>query len=403
MSDRTASRRCNCPGSTRRSSDGLAGHRPRALRALPGAALLVVLGALALLGAAAAAGLGAVLHAQRAGRRASATAAAFAAAEGARASAMAEWHARVPGDLAVAAGVEWDAGSWNGATTSVAVTRIAPLVLRVEGRAVAPGPAGERPARRATAALWVVEPASLTVAAALTAGTSITAGPAAASDLRLDGRDTLVADWGCVPADSASVPALATDLPVTLPAASLVGGAAVDAGAPLAARYVLSWPPPDTLRWVRPLVFAGDLTAPPAAPRLDGGGGCRTGTAEPTNWGDPDRPSACAGWLPLVHVRGDLDGPVGRGQGVLVVDGDLTLRGGFDYRGVIVVGGVLRAGGAGNRVIGAILARGDGAGGGGSHELDALAVRYSSCVVRSALAAAGVLRPAPTRGWTEWW
>jgi hypothetical protein len=260
-----------------------------------------------------------------------------------------------------------------------------------------------RPARRATAALWVVEPASLTVAAALTAGAPIVAGPAAASDVRLDGRDTLVAGWGCTAADSASLPALATDAPVTLPAASLEGGTAVDSGAPLAGRYLLSWPAPDTLRWARPLVFAGDLTAPPAAPRLDGVGGCRTGTAEPTNWGDPDRPSPCAGWLPLVHVRGNLDGPVGRGQGVLVVDGDLTLRGGFDYRGVVVVGGVLRAGGAGNHVVGAMLARGDGGGGGGAHELDALALRYSSCVVRSVLAAAGVLRPAPTRGWAEWW
>lgn len=376
-------------------SNGTSGRR--------GAALLVVLGALALLGAAAAAGLGAVLHAQRAGSRASATAAAFAAAEGARAGAMSGWQARVPPDLAVAAGVEWDAGSWNGAATSVAVTRIAPLVFRMEGRAVAPGPPGERPARRATAALRVVEPASLTVAAALTAGAPITAGPGAAGSVRLDGRDTLLAGWNCAAADSASVPALATGAPVTLPAASLVGGAVADAGASLASRYLLSWPPPDTLRWVRSLVFAGDLTAPPAEPRLDGAGGCRTGTAEPTNWGDPGRPSVCAGWLPTVHVRGSLDGPVGRGQGVLLVDGDLILRGGFDYRGVIVVGGVLRAGGAGNHVVGAMLARGDAAGGGPSHELDALDLRYSSCVVRTALAAAGVLRPAPTRGWAEWW
>ncbi|MHB1224410.1 MAG: hypothetical protein ACYC2G_10265 [Gemmatimonadaceae bacterium] len=402
MFDPPAGCRFNRPGSTARPSDGLAEPGPRASRARPGAAILVVLGAIALLGAAAATGLGAVLHAQRAGRRASAAAAAFAAAEGARAGAMAEWHTRVPADLAVAAGVEWDSGSWNGAATAVAVTRIAPRVLRVEGRSVAPGPAGERPARRATAALWVVEPALLTVAAAFTAGAPIIAGPAAATGVRLDGRDTLLAGWSCAAADSASVPALATNAPVTLPPVSLVGGSAVDAGAPLAGRYVLTWPAPDTLRLVRPLVFAGDLTAPPAEPRLDGAGGCRTGTAEPTNWGDPARPSACAGWLPVVHVRGDLDGPVGRGQGVLVVDGDLTLRGGFDYRGVVIVGGVVRAGGAGNRVIGAILGRGDAAAG-ASHELDALALRYSSCVVRSALAAAGVLRPAPTRGWAEWW
>mgnify|MGYP001144338927 CR=1 FL=1 len=370
------------------------------VRMRKGAALLIVLGALALLGALSVAGLGAVLHAQRAGRRSSVAASAFAAAEGARATAMGEWSARVPPDLAVGSSVGWSAGSWNGATTTVTVTRLAPLVVRLEGHSSAPGPANERAARRSTAALWIVQPPMLTVHAALTAGAEIVSGAAAATEVRLDGRDSLVAGWNCSAADTASLPALATGAAVTLPPSSLVGGWLADSGASLAARYQLAWPAPDTLRWAPPLIFAGDLTAAPIAPRLDGVGGCRTGSVEPTNWGDPQRPSACSGWLPLIHLHGNLDGPVGRGQGLLLVDGDLTLRGDFRFDGVIVVGGRLSADGAGNLVTGAILARGAGA---GSHELRALRLRYSSCVVRGALAAAGVLRPTPARGWAEWW
>lgn len=370
------------------------------LRARPGAALLIVLGALALLGALSVAGLGAVLHAQRAERRSSVVASAFAAAEGARATAMQEWPDRVPPDMAVGSSVEWSAGSWNGAATTVTVTRLAPLVVRVEGHSTAPGPANGRPVRRSTAALWIVQPPSLEIRAALTAGAAIVPGAAAATALRLDGRDSLVAGWNCSSADSASLPALATDLAVTLPPSLLEGGWVVDSGASRADRYLLAWPAPDTLRWAPPLIFAGDLTAPPTEPHLDGSGQCRTGSVEPTNWGDPHRPSPCAGWLPVVQVRGHLDGPVGRGQGVLLVDGDLTLRGNFQFDGIIIVGGSLRTSGVGNRVTGAVLARGVGD---GSHELGALRLRYSSCVVRTALAAAGALRPAPLRSWAEWW
>ncbi len=369
-------------------------------RGRQGAALLIVLGALALLGALSAAGLGAVLHAQRAGRRSSVAARAFAAAEGARATAMGEWAARVPSDLGVGSSVAWSAGSWNGAATIVTVTRLAPLVARVEGQSTAPGPSNERAARRSTAALWIVQPPLLEVRAALTSGAAIVPGAAADTDVRLDGRDSLIAGWNCSASDSASVPALATDAAVSLSPLSLDGGWVADSGASLADRYLLAWPASDTLRWAPPLIFAGDLTAPPTEPRLDGIGHCRMGSVEPTNWGDPERPSPCAGWLPVVQVRGHLDGPVGRGQGVLLVDGDLTLRGNFQFDGIIVVGGSLRSSGAGNRITGAILARGAGL---GSHELNALRLRYSSCVVRTVLAAAGVLRPASVRGWAEWW
>lgn len=312
---------------------------------------------------------------------------------------MEEWHDRVPPDLEVGAAVAWDAAAMDGAGSRVVVTRLTERVLRVEtGAEIAGGTASRPAARSSTAALWAVQPARLDVRAALTSGAPISPGADAATSLRLDGRDTLPVGWRCSAADSASVAALATASPVVLPPASLAGGTLTDVGAALPSRYELEWPPSDSLRLSGPIVFGGDLHAPPVAPR--DAGHCLAGPEEPLNWGDSRRPSPCAGWLPLVRVRGNLDRPTGRGQGVLLVDGDLTLAGGFEFGGVIVVRGRLVATGAGNRVVGAILALGSGA---RPHELDALTVRYSSCVVRSALAASGVLRPVSPRGWASWW
>ena len=366
-----------------------------------GVALFLVMAALVLLGALLAAVASAVLHAQRSTRRASATTATFAAAEGARATAMTELPSRLPPYMSVGDVASWSSAPWNGAETDISVARIAERLLRVEATATlpAPGDSGGRPAARVTtAALWALQPPALRIDAALTSAAPIIAGPDADSELRLDGRDTLVAGWRCSPADTASVPALATAAAVSLPTVSLEGAVLTDPGLSVATRYELSWSVPDTLRIAPPIVFAGDLTSVPIAPRA--GTVCAAGTAEPTNWGDPRRPSPCEGWLPLVHVRGNLDRPTGRGQGVLLVDGDLTLGGDFEFHGVMVVRGRVVATGGGNRVIGAMLARGDAA---RPHELDALELRYSSCVTNAALLAAGVLRPVSPRGWGRWW
>src|SRR5439155_1425964 len=47
----------------------------------------------------------------------------------------------------------------------------------------------------------------------------------------------------------------------------------------------------------------------------------------PANWGDPNRASpagACEKYFPIIHVLGDMKVTTGRGQGVLLVDGDFT-------------------------------------------------------------------------------
>ena len=66
-------------------------------------------------------------------------------------------------------------------------------------------------------------------------------------------------------------------------------------------------------------------------------------TDEPWGWGDPDRPgSPCGPHLPVRASLGDLTVQGGVGQGMLVVDGDLTLTAAARYYGLVVVRGALR-------------------------------------------------------------
>ena len=70
-------------------------------------------------------------------------------------------------------------------------------------------------------------------------------------------------------------------------------------------------------------------------------GECVVGEA--WNWGDPDRRHRpCGAYLPMRYAHGDLLVEGGTGQGLLLVDGDLTLTAGFRYYGLVMTTGALR-------------------------------------------------------------
>lgn len=91
-------------------------------------------------------------------------------------------------------------------------------------------------------------------------------------------------------------------------------------------------------------------------PDSSGPGVCRESTL--TNWGDTLPGAACGAYFPLIYHGGPTltiqSG--GMGQGVLLVDGTLDLRGNFVFYGIIIVQGSFNTQGAGNRVMGGVLA-----------------------------------------------
>ncbi|HYV97427.1 MAG TPA: hypothetical protein VE967_08250 [Gemmatimonadaceae bacterium] len=88
-------------------------------------------------------------------------------------------------------------------------------------------------------------------------------------------------------------------------------------------------------------------------------GVCNIGSNQ--NWGEPHESgvgyvSQCRSYFPTVFINGDGHITGGRGQGILMVNGDLTVDGGFEYDGIVLVRGHLTSGGTGAHVTGGILA-----------------------------------------------
>jgi len=76
-------------------------------------------------------------------------------------------------------------------------------------------------------------------------------------------------------------------------------------------------------------------------------GTCDTGVL--TNWGSPTDPTGpCGSYFPIIHVTGTGANINGReGQGILLVDGGLSVQGGFQFFGVVIIKGSLKTAGGG--------------------------------------------------------
>lgn len=128
----------------------------------------------------------------------------------------------------------------------------------------------------------------------------------------------------------------------------------------------------------------------------------------PLNFGEPWRnpPTAgavmaCINYFPVVQGTGaTLRIAAGnRGQGILLVDGNLELVGGFEWSGLVIVRGQMKVTGTGNKIYGAILTESADLSSSGSLGGN-IEVHYSACAI--ARAAQGAAAPLPLhRGWAH--
>ena len=137
---------------------------------------------------------------------------------------------------------------------------------------------------------------------------------------------------------------------------------------------------------------------------VDSSGECKYSVKE--NWGEPFRGAgavaSCKNYFPIIYVDGDLDlQSNGRGQGVLLVNGSLKLRGTFDWVGLIIVRDDVDRGNGSADVTGAIMARNVNLSDGGSIWTGNQEVRYSKCAIESALRGSAILVRAKDRSWTQ--
>jgi len=124
-----------------------------------------------------------------------------------------------------------------------------------------------------------------------------------------------------------------------------------------------------------------------------------------TNWGDPWRatpPSPCESHMPIIHIKGNASitgGGGGRGQGILLVDGNLAMAGNFEFHGLVIVRGRVSFTGTGTKVFGAVLAANTG----GSANLISgnVQLQFSRCALNTLLARRAYPKPTKERAWAD--
>jgi Tfp pilus assembly protein PilX len=121
------------------------------------------------------------------------------------------------------------------------------------------------------------------------------------------------------------------------------------------------------------------------------------------NWGEPLRGAGtiagCYNLFPIIHITGDAHITGGYGQGILLIDGDLDVQGGFEFYGPVIVRGHFSTAGTGGHFNGGLMAADV------DLELNSVlgnaVLTYSNCAITRALNGNASGRLMRTRSWAE--
>lgn len=163
-----------------------------------------------------------------------------------------------------------------------------------------------------------------------------------------------------------------------------------------------------------------DGSLPDAAPSLDAGACDR---ADVANWGEPYRagesntPSSvtpvpeCENWFPIIYATCPAPWPDsgsctislnnGRGQGILMIHGDLFLNGNLDFFGLIIVSGDVKKGNGSPVLYGSVMSANSDMDLAGSEFTGNSTFKYSQCSLERAMRGSALVLQARERSWTE--
>jgi hypothetical protein len=124
------------------------------------------------------------------------------------------------------------------------------------------------------------------------------------------------------------------------------------------------------------------------------------------NWGDPMNPTGpCGNYFPIIHIAGDATINGQQGQGILLVDGSLSVQGGFQFFGIVIVRGSLKTAGGGSNPAhfwGTVLAQDTVAFTDTTTNISGNAnLLYSKCAITRTLDKTGVAAMMRSRGWVQ--
>lgn len=233
----------------------------------------------------------------------------------------------------------------------------------------------------------------------------------------INGNDMTIAGWGC-DATKPAMPGLAMGPSDVLDISGCTSGNCLIGDPPLqrttsandTTKYFvfgdMTWEDVTSLATKR---YTGSPTQSQIEPNplLVGGGACvitDNQASQRWNWGDIRAGFPCSNYFPIIHFAGaaqtvKLSG--GSGKGILLIDGDLEISGGFEFFGPVIVRGRLRTTGQGGKLNGGVMAA--------NVDLeqntvigDAI-ITYSNCAISKAIEGAfmGRIIPAGQRSWVE--
>jgi hypothetical protein len=123
------------------------------------------------------------------------------------------------------------------------------------------------------------------------------------------------------------------------------------------------------------------------------------------NWGEPLRTGSyiagCISYAPVVYIGGNaMFNGTSRGQGILLVEGDLSITGNFKWIGLVIATGEVQTGNGTTNVTGAILAQNANFGDQTSFTGTPV-VSYSKCALDYVLNLSAQGRPLAGRSWAQ--
>jgi hypothetical protein len=239
--------------------------------------------------------------------------------------------------------------------------------------------------------------ASISANAALTSHGNVRVG----GNVSIDGNDNVPSGWGgCTP--TAAKPGIRTSGVVNVNGQPSINGSPAQQEHDNSVTDAMIRGPYDQIKGSANLVFTGDQNMNGMAPTLNAANKCNT--LNQLNWGEPQAGvgavTACQSYAPIIWVKGNLSVQTGRGQGILLVDGDLNIRGNFEFSGIVLVLGSLNSNGTGNKIMGTVMADnadiGDLTDLGGNPQ-----VLFSSCAVSRVLQLSASPQPLASRNYVQ--
>jgi hypothetical protein len=283
------------------------------------------------------------------------------------------------------------------AYTSGEVVRINDLAFLVRSSGETRTAGGDVLASRLLGQLVKLNPTSVDIQAAVTARGTVTVG----GNANVDGHDQDPTGWSSCGslADLAGV--RTNDTVEVSGSASLDGSPAQTAHDSSITDSLFSKPFEDLAASADITLGAGSYNG--MAPIYTTTTPVKCDKANSLNWGEPWMGTSfplCTDDFPIVYRNGDLDLQNGRGQGVLLVRGNLRIRGNVEFTGLIIALGQVESRGTGNKISGALLAS-NAELGDETTFIGNPVVTYSSCAVSKALQASAKVIPFASRSWAQ--